>query len=77
MRPFMFFKDTLKSDDVMLCLWQKRCAFGAMCAFGTLRIKSPYKRRIVFTMRLLNFVKTVSDFCFYKYKTKTRIVRCL
>lgn len=21
------------------CLWQKRCNFGAMCAFGTLRIK--------------------------------------
>ena len=35
------------------------------------------KKRIVFTMRLLNFVKTVSGFCFYKYKTKTRIVRCL
>lgn len=22
------------------CLWQKRCAFGAMCAYGTLRIKN-------------------------------------
>ena len=37
-----------KSDDAMYCLWQKRCTFGAMCAFGTLRIKS--------TPRVLNIV---------------------
>ena len=35
------------------------------------------KKRTACAMRLCFFVKTVSGFCFYKYKTKTRIVRCL
>ena len=33
------------------CLWQKRCACGAMCAFGTLRIAGRVRKRSVYAQQ--------------------------
>ena len=33
------------------CLWQKRCACGAMCVFGTLRIAGRVRKRSVYAQQ--------------------------